>query len=388
MKSILFYITSYPNLAGTEKVTTYVANYLQEKGFKISILSFHNKANGTLNELNPQISVYFVPNHITILSKENESFIYSFFSQHNFDWIIYQDSYSSIHKLLFKTGFPVLEKLIVVEHTSPCCHLNAYQNYWNKLKWNNLHDLIRKLAYPYKWIKTYFYLSRRHSLLLKSCYKYILLSDHFRKDIYYLSGKKYSKKLAAIPNPITLPNIENKILNKRKKQIVFIGRLVESKGLDYLLQIWIEFEKSKDDWQLLIIGDGVLREQIKVQISQNGLKRVKMLGAQSYVASYLEESSILLMTSIFEGWGLVLTEAMSRGCIPFAFNSFASLSDIIDNKINGIIIPPFQVTEYTKQLINLTNHPQTLKDMAQQAIQKAKKFDIEEVGKKWIKLLK
>ena len=158
--------------------------------------------------------------------------------------------------------------------------------------------------------------------------------------------------------------------------------------MDYLLQIWIEFEKSKDDWQLLIIGDGVLREQIKVQISQNGLKRVKMLGAQSYVASYLEESSILLMTSIFEGWGLVLTEAMSRGCIPFAFNSFASLSDIIDNKINGIIIPPFQVTEYTKQLINLTNHPQTLKDMAQQAIQKAKKFDIEEVGKKWIKLLK
>ena len=386
MKHILFYITNFPGFGGIEKVTAYLAHYLHQQDYDVSILSFHNGATDLFSELTSGIKISFVPNQETILCEENEIFIKDFLSAHDFDWVIYQDCYSPIHELLFKTSFPIHDRLVVVEHNSPCCHLKSYENYWKRLQWNTFHDFIRKLAHPYKIRKIYKRLSQRHTLLLQSCHKYVLLSKHFRDEITYLSGEEYNQKLTAIPNPVTLPETKNTIFIKDKKQIVFIGRLVEDKGVNYLIQIWTEFEKQTDDWQLLIIGDGPLREQVASNISQRRLKRAFMLGAQSNVEPYLEDSSILLMTSIFEGFPLVLFEAMSRGCVPIAFNSFASLSDIIEDKVNGISISSFQVEEYVRQLNYLTAHPQALSQLANEAVRKAEHFKIDKVGKKWIEL--
>ena len=387
MLRILFYITSFPDYGGIEKVTAYLADYLQRRGYDVSILSFHNGAPGLFNELTNHVKITFAPNQKIFLCNENEIFIQKFFSTHDFDWVIYQDCYSPIHELLFKTSFPVHDKLIVVEHSSPCCHLQSYQNYWKRLRWNTFHDIIRKIVYPYKKQKLYKRLSQRHTFLLNACHNYVLLSDNFRQEIAYLVGAKYERKLTAIPNPVTLPETNSNHYVKDKKQMVFIGRLVEDKGIDYLVQIWTAFEQQANDWQLLIIGDGPLRKQVASEIVHRGLKRVSMLGAQPNVTPYLEDASALLMTSIFEGFPLVLSEAMSRGCVPIAFNSFASLSDIIDDQVNGIIIPPFQISEYVKQLTNLTTASHTLAQLSDSAIRKAKTFHIDEVGKRWVALL-
>lgn len=82
---------------------------------------------------------------------------------------------------------------------------------------------------------------------------------------------------------------------------------------------------------------------MELYIRKHNLSNIRIDAPTSDVAKYYEESEILVMTSIFEGFGLVLTEAMSRGCIPIAFDSFKSVHDIVDSGRNGMLIKPFMV---------------------------------------------
>ena len=388
MKHILFYITNFPGYGGIEKVTTYLANALCKLNYKVSILSFHCGAEELLIGLDKTIDCIFVPNQENRICNENAGFIADFIDRNEFDWIIYQDCYSPIHELLFQTSYPCNNKLIVVEHNSPTCHLLSYKNYWNKLSLFTFKDFIRKIFYPYKVYNLFRKTRIRHKKLLDSTYKYVLLSDKFKSEIHSLVGNKYDDKILSIPNPVTLPSTEYNTSFNKKNKIVFIGRLVEDKGIDYLLQIWEKIENVTSDWSLSIIGDGPLRKKIEEFIHNRKLTRIELCGAKADVSPFLSEASILMMTSIFEGWGLVLTEAMSRRCVPIAFGSFASITDIIDDNINGYIIPPYQIDTYTDCLLRLISNPQLISDISEQSIRKSQKFTIDKVVQLWDNILK
>lgn len=76
------------------------------------------------------------------------------------------------------------------------------------------------------------------------------------------------------------------------------------------------------------------------------------------------------MTSLFEGFGLVLTEAMYYGVVPLAFNSYANVGDIINDKVNGFIIPPFDIKEYADKISSLIDNETLRLQMSEAAIKK------------------
>lgn len=131
---------------------------------------------------------------------------------------------------------------------------------------------------------------------------------------------------------------------------------------------------------------GELEENVTHYIKSNKLQNVVLEGFQTDTTQFYDSASILCMTSIFEGWGLVLVEAMSRGCIPIAFQSFKSVTEIIDNNENGILISPFNQNEYIDNLKSLMNDKAKRNRMSINAIEKSKKFSIENIGAKWEKL--
>lgn len=385
---ILFYITFYPGYGGIEKVTTVLSNYLSANGIEVEILSFKNNTESLLEELSQDIKVSFMPDCKDFVSDTNRNFIHKFFSNKHFDWIIYQDCYSNIHELLLHHP-DLLSRLIVVEHNSPCCHINSYKSYWKRLPWNTSGGFCRKILYPVKLFKLYNKASKRHKLLLSQCHKYVLLSQKLLPEIHHLAGKRYDKKITAINNPVTLPPETSPIdLSSKRKQMLFVGRLVEDKGINYLIQIWENIEKNDNEWNLVIVGDGPLRKLIENEISSRGLKRIQLAGAQNNVTPCYETSSILLMTSLFEGFPLVLFESMSRGCVPIAFNSFASLTDIIDDNINGFCITSFDTDEYATKLKIIMKDSKLLDNMARTAIKKSNQYTIERISEQWLKLLK
>ena len=93
------------------------------------------------------------------------------------------------------------------------------------------------------------------------------------------------------------------------------------------------------------------------------------------------------MTSVLEGFGLVLAEAMSYGVIPFAFNSYASLTDIIDHERNGIIIPPFKEKLYAEEFVELISNGNRMQSLQNEAIKKAEIFSADNIVQQWKKLL-
>ena len=85
---------------------------------------------------------------------------------------------------------------------------------------------------------------------------------------------------------------------------------------------------------------------------------------------------------------MVLTEAMQCGAVPVAFNSFASVTDIIDDGRNGVLIKPFSIKQYEKALRQLMDNPDLLNQMSKYAQQDIKQYSVENVVDQWEALFK
>lgn len=387
MKSIVFYITYYPSYGGIEKVTTYLANYLSLQGYNVSIISFQSPHPECKEKLSDAVKLVMMPNNHDFLCEENKEFLIDYFAHHSVDYLIYQDCYSTVHELLKYTNLNLSKQLVVCEHNSPLCHLIAYRNYLKRLSFYNVKDVARIIYYPFKRARLFKKISERHSELLTTCYKYVLLSDSLKGQLFRLTSDKYCEKVFSISNPITIDKRSPTIDTKKRKQMLFVGRLVEDKGIDYLIDIWTIIERENSDWNLVIVGDGPLRGFVENKIRQLGLNQVEIVGARLNVEDYYQSSTFLLMTSIFEGFPLVLLEAMSLGVIPIAFNSFLALTDIIDHGINGFCVKPYDVKAYAQLLIEMMNDQNRMIKMSDSAIEKSKIFNIEHIGQKWMELL-
>lgn len=374
---ILFYLYQYPGLGGIETVTTLLANYLYDKG--IEICFFSEKAEEIKMPLNPSIK-FFHPKQQNL----SES-LKSVLVDENIDLVVLHDNYDADAKTITEVLRALQIPLLVQEHSDPTGTIIGAKKYIQELKMNSLHNILWR-------IKNFNYISRitkkylhRKSILIKASYKYIILSQRFINSLEKCCPNIDVSKIYVINNPLTVPLVTASLCNK-KKEVVFISRFEGVKGIDRMLSIFAECAAHNKDWSFCIYGDGSQRYLVEeVAKKQNN---VIYKGIAYNVAEVLETASILVMTSSFEGWGLVLTEAMANGCIPMAFNSYLSVKDIIDDGDNGILVTPFNLNEYCRKLQALINSDEQRTLMATKCISKAKLFDISgKIGKQWVDII-
>lgn len=149
-----------------------------------------------------------------------------------------------------------------------------------------------------------------------------------------------------IPNP--LRKIDTKQTTK-KNQIVAIGRLVKEKRYDRLLEVISKLENKT--WNLVIVGEGKLRPQIENKIHELKLEnRIKLVGQQTDIDSFLRESKIYVLSSDSEGYPNALCEAMAHGLACISFNCVAGPSDIIKSGENGILIEDGNMDLFAREL--------------------------------------
>ncbi len=233
---------------------------------------------------------------------------------------------------------------------------------------------------------------RSHDNNYKLSDKYVFLSRSFLEEYIHLSHiKMNTNKLAAISNPLTynyvynFSNYENKC-----KQVLFVGRIFEyHKRLSYILKIWeqIESDNKFSSWNLCIVGDGPDMRQTKQLSADLGLKRVSFEGFKNPQQYYLN-SSIFLMTSAFEGFGMTLVEAQQYGVVPIVMDSYKSLHDIIKNDENGIIIPDNDFESFVNELKNLMNDDKRRRRLAENGSETCKKFSVNTIASAWENLFK
>ncbi|MFI3321296.1 MAG: glycosyltransferase [Rikenellaceae bacterium] len=213
---------------------------------------------------------------------------------------------------------------------------------------------------------------------------YLLLSDKFKDSFISLAKIIDSSKLYAINNPVKKTNLDVKITDK-EKVILYVGRLVRSqKRVDRLLDVWQRIYRDYPDWKLVIVGEGNCRLSLEEFVDKNRIERVEFKGRQNPI-EYYKTASIFTMVSTFEGLPLVLAEAQQAGCIPMAYSSFESVTDIIDEGEDGVLVTPFSSKEYERKLRQLMDDENLREIMINNCLNKDySQFDVQNVAKQWI----
>ena len=380
MKNILFYLQRYPGMGGIEIITTKIASYLVDHG--VNIFVYSPLSASTFTNIDSRIKiVHFASNDNTNLIKN----LASLCRQEEIKTIVIHDNYDINIDVVLGLSKQINCRVITVEHSDPLGVIKGTKSYIAKLKLNNLRNILWRIKnYNYEKKVIYRYLDRKNRLF-EASEKYILLAEGFRMGLKECISNYMDSKVIIINNPLTLPIIRN---NKREKNVIFISRLEGVKRIDLMLEIFARVAASYPLWTFQIYGDGAERSLVENFIKSNCIQNIEYNGPTKSVGEVLLKGGILIMTSEFEGWGLVLTEAMANGAVPIAFDSYSAVHDIIDDGINGILVSPFDIDEYCQKLSDLMDDAKRLSEMREAAYSKALNFLIEKkIGQQWVDLL-
>lgn len=191
--------------------------------------------------------------------------------------------------------------------------------------------------------------------------------------------------VCVIPNPVSF--YPDTVSDCSPKQVIAVGRYVAQKGFDRLISAWREVADKHPDWTLKLYGDGHLREKLQQQIIDSGLTKSCFLehSVADVVAKFCR-SSISVMSSRFEGFGLVIVEAMSCGVPVVAFTCHCGPRDIITDGKDGLLIPDGDIANLAAGINRLIEDEELRKKMGQEARRRAAQYKLDVIGRQWIEL--
>lgn len=194
-------------------------------------------------------------------------------------------------------------------------------------------------------------------------------------------------------NVFVIPNMIKEMPERQSSceahRVVSAGRLIYQKGYDLLIEAWSMVYKKHPDWRLDIFGEGSLREELQRQISGKGLERVITLHPSTpHIMEEFLQSSIYVMSSRFEGFGLVLTEAMACGLPCVSFDCPYGPSDIITHGEDGVLVEKDKVEQLAEGINYLIENGDERKRYGRNAAINAKRFQCNNIMINWSNLLK
>lgn len=208
------------------------------------------------------------------------------------------------------------------------------------------------------------------------------------KELEEFYRQKVKCKTVYIPN--TLDYYPKKVSDLEEKRIISVGRLSEEKGYLDLIDVFSLVHQVYPDWKLDIIGDGNQKENIQKKIDEYGLKDFIILhGFQNkeYINQLLQKSSVYVMCSYTESFGIVLLEAFSFGIPCVAFDSARGATEIISNNWDGYLIKDRNKEIMAKKVCELISNPNRRIIMGANGIKKANQYSMDEIRKYWIQII-
>ena len=377
-KNILFLMGTYPSYGGVEIVSTTLANQFIEDGHHVTIASYKQPLNeATRLNLSNQCNLLFLS--YPVLSIKNIKKLREYILSHQIEVLINQWVVPFYATMVWKMAiYGTNCRVYSVHHGSPDTNMH-------------IQSLKRKVESGTWYLRGVYSLVREVSRLslafcIKNSHQIILLSPSFIPMAQKFSRVEHPTKFLAIPNPISMPVSDVDV--SKEKEIIYVGRIeYNQKRTDRVVDIWRELEPLYSDWKLTIVGDGDDRGDLEKRIHEYSLKRVEITGFVNPI-NYYKRASILLLTSDYEGFGLVIAEAMSQGVVPVVYNSFESAKDLIADGYNGVLVyKQFAVPPFTKAMQTLMNKTDYRNTLSQNGKSVSENFSVHNVIKKWYQLM-
>ena len=206
----------------------------------------------------------------------------------------------------------------------------------------------------------------------------------------WMSGYLDSENVVSFPNPIEIeaPEFLEKNDYIKGNVVVTVGRLDSQKGHDVLIKAFSNIVSNYPDWRLVIFGEGCLRDELEMLIKSLGLENnVFLPGRVKNPENIIGNADIFILSSRYEGFPNALLEAMACGLPVISTDCNSGPSEIINNNVDGILVPVDDEKAISDSLVRLMNNPDERHQLGEQAAKSVERYSLNKIMNLWDGLL-
>ncbi|MDE6332637.1 MAG: glycosyltransferase [Muribaculaceae bacterium] len=367
--NICFYTHAMPvpTIGGVERVTYNLCRAFRDRGLNVFNLCSHGKNADAL-----------IPQNVS--DEEKSAFVNRFLHDNNIAILIdqYGESYLT---------HPAIDRDIRLIR---CFHTHPYQKHLTRsllevVSYHNPGYSMQSIAFALNGLRRSMR-NRKYYACLRDNHavdRLVFLCDEYARGI----GRRYNipdNLLAAIPNAAGDEVYSGD--HTDSNTIIWCGRMAQNpKNIFALPRIWRKLSQSHPDWQMVLVGDGIDRPLLERRIRKYKLQRITITG-NANPFPYYDSSRIFAFPSYSEGFGMVLLEAMAHGCVPVVFDNSAAFHDIIDNEVNGMIVPDLDENAFVDACRKMMDDENLRLQMAEEARKKVAVFSMDNICNRWLNL--
>lgn len=370
---IVYVLDTMTNRGGIERIISFKMNYLSEKGYDVYLITASQGKHPFSFNLSPKITC--IDLNINFHRIYKYKLLLRLFKEMQLYFLL---------KKRTKKVISIIDPDIIIATTYSfsdiVCNLDCkakkiIESHCNK----NFLNYVDKNKMTIKNI----YKSIKRNIIIKS------IED--KCDAFVTLTEGDCKLWSDVPNRIVIPNPislnQNEYSTLRNKRVISIGRLEPQKGFDMLISAWKIVSDKHNDWILDIYGNGGLCDSLEKQIINLNLSESCIIHpATENIEEKYMESSIYVMSSLYEGFGLVLIEAMSFGVPCVSFDCPYGPSDIISNGKDGILVEPNNINKLADAICSLIENEDKRLELGNEAKIKVQRFSADNIMPLWDKL--
>lgn len=373
-------------LGGAEEVSRQTACLFSDLGIHTHFFAETHIATEWALPADPLIDLSLLPQGMRLWTKESVLYLLRAFKERGVKVLIIPIALRNDYLPLIRAAGV---KIIYWCHSSPLWELidrRERASYKAHHPWyKNLYSLtLRRLRLA---ITSAEKLRTRYRDLVRQVDCFITLTPEYVQEFVSALGlnDEEASRFAVMPNMAFLPKHQPIPAKDRPKKILFVGRLsYADKRPDRVLQIWEKVCQYLPDWEVEIYGKGSEEKFLRRMIQQKQLPRITLKGYIADATAVYASGAILMMTSTYEGWGLVLSEAQASGVVPIAFDSSAGIRELIGkDSTYGCLVAPFDLDAYAAQLRRLCQDVELRSRLSQAAQTHCLDYSPERIRSRW-----
>ena len=358
MKNICFTIRNIDCGGGAERVGVRLANALAESGYNVWMVSYDAKKGIPFFYCDPRVKLWTILGHGGFERKMRWQFWYSawkfrrFLKRNRIDVVIDIDTFNALW-------------------TAPAIRgLNIKWISWDHFIYSYNQGKRRQKALDY---------------VAKDAYRLIVISQADMKN-YLQNSFVPAEKIMQLYNPLSF-EVQHMIDHNGQKKVTAIGRIDPAKGFDLLLKSWLLVEREVDDWTLEIVCGYGDWNGLQKEAEDMGCKHVVCSPPTQDVPGKLAGTAIFALSSRFEGFGLVITEAMTCSVPTVSFACPQGPAEIIKDGVDGLLVEPENIKQFAEKLLLLIKDEELRAKMGRAAFENSKRFSMDSIIREWIKLI-